>query len=90
MKVLVDQCTETGTTSQVDEKRKAAQARKSGKLDRARLEKAGFICPVDQLEKFEYTAVIPPEWEADGGSKPDGTGEVKECERCGKKFTVGG
>lgn len=90
LKVLVEKCTETGTTMQVDEKRKAAQARRSGKLDRARLEKAGFVCPVDQLEKYEYTAVFPPEWESEGSSKPDATGEVKECERCGKKFTVGG
>ncbi|SNX85300.1 related to exonuclease GOR [Melanopsichium pennsylvanicum] len=90
MKVLVDKCTEIGTTSQVDEKRKAVQVRKSGKLDRSRLEKAGFICPADQLEKYEYTAVILPEWEAEGGSKPDAVGEVKECERCGKNFTVGG
>ncbi|SPO28694.1 related to exonuclease GOR [Ustilago trichophora] len=90
MKVLVEKCTETGTTSQVDEKRKAVQARQSGKLDRMRLEKAEFVCPVDQLEKFEYTAVIPPEWQGEGSSKPDAVGEVKECERCGKKFTVGG
>ncbi|TKY89838.1 hypothetical protein EX895_001135 [Sporisorium graminicola] len=90
LKVLVEQCTETGTVSQVDAKRKAVQQRRSGKLDRDRLEKAAFICPVDQLEKYEYTAVIPPEWQAEGGSKPDATGEVHECERCGKKFTVGG
>ncbi|KAJ1033845.1 hypothetical protein NDA16_000053 [Ustilago loliicola] len=90
MRVLTEKCTETGTTMQVDEKRKAAQARRSGKLDRARLEKADFVCPVDQLEEYEYTATIPPEWESEGNSKPDATGEVKECERCGKKFTVGG
>ena len=88
--MLMEKCTETGTTSQVDNKRKGAQARKLGKLDRARLEKAGFVCPVDQLEKFEYTAVIPPEWQDEGNSKPDAVGEVKECERCGKNFTVGG
>ncbi|SJX63941.1 related to exonuclease GOR [Sporisorium reilianum f. sp. reilianum] len=89
-KLLVEQCTETGTVSQVDAKRKAVQERRSGKLDRDRLEKAAFVCPVDQLEKYEYMAVIPPEWQAEGGSKPDATGEVKECERCGKQFTVGG
>lgn len=90
MTMLIESCTETGTVSQVDAKRKALQERRSGKLDRARLEKAGFVCPVDQLEKYEYTAVIPPEWQAEGSSKPDATGEVKECERCGHKFTVGG
>lgn len=90
MKELVDKCTETGTILQVNEKRKAAEARRGGILDRKRLEKAGFVCPVDQLEKFEYLAAIPPEWEGQGGSKPDATGEVKECERCGKNFTVGG
>lgn len=89
MKVL-EECTETGTAAQVDKKRKTAAERRSGKLTRARLENAGFVCPVDQLETFEYTAVIPPEWDGQGGSKPDATGEVKECERCGKKFTVGG
>ncbi|CDW96651.1 hypothetical protein, partial [Sporisorium scitamineum] len=52
LKVLVEQCTETGTVSQVDAKRKAVQDRRSGKLDRARLEKAAFVCPVDQLEKY--------------------------------------
>lgn len=90
LEVLTERCTETGTTMQVNEKRKTAQARRSGKLDRARLENTGFVCPVDQLEKYEYTANIPPEWESEAGSKPDATGEVKECERCGKKFTVGG
>ncbi|EST06875.1 Exonuclease, RNase T/DNA polymerase III [Kalmanozyma brasiliensis GHG001] len=88
--MLVANCTEIGTVSQVDAKRKAVQERRSGKLDRARLEKAGFVCPVDQLEKYEYTAVIPPDWQDEGSSKPDATGEVKECERCGKRFTVGG
>lgn len=90
MKILTDKCTETGTASQVNEKRNAALTRRSGKLDRARLERAGFVCPFNQLEKFEYTAVIPAEWEGEGSSKPDATGEVKECERCGKSFTVGG
>ncbi|ETS64218.1 hypothetical protein PaG_01457 [Moesziomyces aphidis] len=90
MRFLSEKCTETGTASQVDQKRKEAAARRSGKLDRRRLEDAGFVCPVDQLEKFEYTATIPPEWQAEGSSKPDATGEVKECERCASKFTVGG
>ncbi|GAC95847.1 exonuclease [Pseudozyma hubeiensis SY62] len=90
LKVLVDDCTETGTVSQVDAKRKAVQERRTGKLTRARLENAAFVCPVDQLEKYEYTAVIPPEWHGEGSSKPDAVGEIKECERCGKKYTVGG
>lgn len=90
MRVLFDECTETGTVSQVDAKRKAVHERQTGKLDRARLENAHFVCPVDQLEKYEYTAVIPPEWQNEGSTKPDAVGEIKECERCGKKYTVGG
>ncbi|PWY99662.1 hypothetical protein BCV70DRAFT_200588 [Testicularia cyperi] len=89
MEVLLD-CTETGIASKVDAKREAAVARKVGKLDRKRLEDAGFICPVEELERFEYTASIPPEWDEQGSSKPDATGEVQTCERCDRQFTVGG
>lgn len=84
---IMKACTETGTASQVQEKRKGANCRKMGHLTRSRLVKAGFLCPKGDLATLGYLTEIPEEW-GPGGDAPDGTGEYQNCIRCNGQFKV--
>lgn len=88
-KAILDACTETGTNAQVGTKRAAAVGRAKGRLTRARLANAGFLCPKGDLEKWGYMVDIPQEW-GPGGTKVSSVGETKKCDRCSKLFIVGG
>lgn len=85
---IIQACTETGTSSQVQEKRKCAERRRLGQLTRARLVKAGFLCPKGDLATLGYLTEIPEDW-GPGGDAPNGTGELHTCLRCNGQFKVG-
>lgn len=99
MKIILETCSEIGTQSQVVSKRNLLQERKNNELTKERLERVGFLCPEDQLEKWDFvTNNTLKRFEErnddgndgiEGGGKPDCEGEIKTCERCDKDFLVG-
>lgn len=86
-KGVLTRCTETGTTAEVDVKRQAAVARVANRLTRERIIRAGFLCPKGDLATMGYVVEVPAEW-GPGSERRDGTGERRECVRCGTFFVV--
>ncbi|CAO1619193.1 unnamed protein product [Jaminaea pallidilutea] len=87
-------CTEFGTTAQVDARRKAQEEAIKTQLTKERLvEVPSLVCPPDQLGRFGFDVIpqgqtIDETWGV-GGSEPDAVGQKKDCDRCGHTFVVG-
>ncbi|WFD43826.1 RNA exonuclease 3 [Malassezia psittaci] len=86
-RTYLQQCTETGTNTEVNAKRELQRHKKAGKLTRERIVKAGFLCPKGDLQTLGYLTEVPAKW-GPGGTKVNGIGEKHTCTRCSTLFRV--
>lgn len=84
---ILSRCTEIGSAARVTQKRELADKRRLGHLTRARVVKAGFLCPKGDLETLGYLTQIPEAW-GPGGDRVNGVGERQTCVRCGTLYRV--